>query len=67
MEDADVTRLVEEAGLRVIERHPIGVVPGSDRLLPCPIAAAVMLDRLVVKTAAARLAQDIVYVCRRRS
>lgn len=64
MSEGEVVSLVQEAGLRVTEQYPVGVVPGSDRFLPCPIRAAVAVDRLVARTPLSRFAQDVVYVCR---
>lgn len=64
----EVDELVASVGLRIVSRHPIGVLPLTERHMVRPIWLVETLERGLSKLPlSVRLAQNIVHVCARTS
>jgi predicted TPR repeat methyltransferase len=64
MTRAEVDALVRSAGLRMVSRHPLAVLPFTDRHMPGPgWLLEVLENRLAALPGSAALAQNVIYVC----
>ena len=67
MTDSEVRSMVEQAGLRVVEACPLGVLPITDRHMLRPEIVAETVERALAHfPGVTRLAQDVIYVCSKR-
>lgn len=63
---AEVDRLVEGVGLRIVERHAWGLLPATDNHLPLPRAILGPLENGISKAGVFRpFAQNVIFVCTR--
>lgn len=66
MSDAQVRFLVRSAGLRIVDSVPLGVLPLTDRHMVGPRPLVARVERVASRLPGARrLAQNLIYVCRR--
>ncbi len=66
MSRAEVRALVDGAGLRILEEHPIAALPFTERRMLRPAWLLEGLERLIAPLpGVAALAQNLIYVCRR--
>jgi len=68
MRASEVHDLVRGVGLHVVEAHPLGVLPFTERRLPRPYWLCGQLESFVSRLPGVLpLAQDVIYVCRESS
>ena len=66
MEAAEVTRLLDDAGLQVVAVHHLGIMPSNDRYLFMPLALLGRVERYAAKHDVFRnISQNLIYVCSR--
>lgn len=66
MPDREVTELLQEGGLDLLQRVPLAVLPLSDEHMLLPGALAFPLERFLSKIPGiGTFAQDMIYVCQR--
>lgn len=62
----DVEAFIASNGLEVLSRHAAGVLPFTERHMPAPPAVVNLAETVLGRVPGShRLAQDIIYVCRR--
>jgi hypothetical protein len=58
--------LIAEAGLKIVARHHVGIVPGTDQRMYLPYRVGAGIERIATKVKVlAPLSNDLLYVCER--
>lgn len=68
MTTIEVDRMVEGAGLEIVEIHHLGILPSNDRYLFLPLSVVQRVERWAMRYRVfRRLSQNLIYVCRPKS
>jgi hypothetical protein len=64
LDPRDVAEMLTRSGFSVLRVYHLGVVPATERSMPVPAGAMLMLESIARKLPLAGLANEWIYVCR---